>query len=612
MDQQQAHEYQLMERPEPVSIDSEGSNSSDDVLNPPYIVRPGPIIGEPYDPQMATSNGVVSSPPPGQASYGSWKTATPTRPRGSSASTPASDKVSSLDGTPLIERELRTQQRPSHQVRTPSNTYAPQRRPPPFVSFKDTRQRSSSTKRTPRRDPNAQYRAQEKAYVQRIREDPQGWYSRFEDSGMPMTGESDIEDPSPSSEVPLEDDGYDADTQLLITDDNQPTMEELKHPKNQERLEWHSMLASVLKGDVVKQEKQRLLGSAESTRSAAQNHAIWLGVRARVCGRSVVLQRKLIDEARSGLAPIIEEIINFEIQGETEIGKSPFKQVEDIVAQVEKCEELYSTHKELEGAYPRVASEEYRSSRDAVYAWHNTTILINTELAILQKWVGNAELDFSKAAKRPGVSDLADESPFLDRIMKEDGLKTLQGEHNMLNGIEAVIQKAKSTLIENAASFVKRHLPPYIEELLILINFPSRLIQEIIRVRFSYAKNMKDPAQQSPILVDQMITQFQILMRTAVDIKHRYTDIARPEPGWDLPPCIDDNFDTIVLDALRYYFRLLNWKLQANKNTFKEAEILEQEWGFCNEIGRQLVGGDIEVAEQFRYETCLCYTDIAN
>ncbi|RDW76477.1 putative MAP kinase kinase kinase SskB [Aspergillus mulundensis] len=601
MDPQPVHEYQLMERPDVGQIDSDGSGSSDDLINPPYVVRPGPVIGEPYDTQMA-SNPINSSPPQAHPALSSWATATPTRPRGASVGTPAFEKMSSpvIDGTPLVERELRMQQRPSHPARTPSNTYAPQRRPPPYISFQDDRQRSSSSKRTPRRNPDAQYRAQEKAYVQRIREDPQGWYSRFEDNGMGITGDtSDLEDPSPSSEMPFEDDAYDPDIQLFIADDNQPSAEELKNPKNQERLEWHSMLASVLKGDVVKQEKQRLLGSAEPNRSAAQNHAIWLGVRARMCGRSVALQRKLIEDQRGALGPVIEDIIKFEIKGETEIGKTPIKQVEDIVDQIAKCESLYSTHRELESAHPRVASEEYCSSRDAVFAWHNTTILINTELAILQKWVGNAELDFSKAGFKPTNSDLSDDTSFLDRIMKEEGLKTLQGEHNMLNGIGAVIQKAKNTLIENATSFAKRHLPPYIEELLILINFPSRLIQEIIRVRLSYARNMKDPAQQSPILVDQMITQFQILMRAAVDIKQRYLDIARPEPGWDLPPCIDEGFDTVVLDALRYYFRLLNWKLQANKNTFKEAEILEQEWDFCNEIGRQLESGDIEVAEQF-------------
>lgn len=494
-------------------------------------------------------------------------------------------------------------QRPSAPARTPSNTYAPQRRPPQYISLQSDRQRSSSTKRGTRRDPNAQYRAQEKAYVQRIRANPQAWYNHFDDtqSANMMVADADLEDPSPSSEVPFDDDSYDPDTQLFLPDDNMPTIEELKNPKNQERLEWHSMLTSVLKGDVVRQEKQRLIDSTESKRSAALGHALWMGVRARTCGRSLALQRKLIEDSRAQLGPLIEEIINFQIKGETEIGKPPRQQVEDVVAKVEKCEVLYSTSKEMEAANPRTASEEFYSSRSAIFSWHNITALINTELAVLQSWVGNDALDFSQPRQKHENSELSEDSSFLDRIMKEDGLKTLQGDHSMLNGLGRVIQKAKGTLIENSEAFAARHLPPYIEELLTLINFPSRLIQEIIRVRLSYAKNMKDPAQQSPILVDQMISQFQILMKVATQIKQRYLEISRPEPGWDLPPCVDENFDSVVLDAMKYYFRILNWKLNANKNTFKEAEILEQEWEFSYVIGRQIENGDIEVAEQFRY-----------
>ncbi|PYH87199.1 MAP kinase [Aspergillus uvarum CBS 121591] len=599
MESQQDRGFQIMEHPDMNNHDSDGSGSSDELLQQPYSIRSDSSFTENFDSQIPTpASTIANSPTPSLPSgIPPWVTGTPSRPRGASVGASALDKAQPVDGLPGDSRS----QRPSGPARTPSNTYAPQRRPPQYISFQNDRQRSSSTKRTPRRDPNAQYRAQEKAYVQRIRADPQAWYNHFDEAQnmSPGIGDSDLEEPSPSSEVPFEDDAYDPDIQLFLNDDNLPTIDELKNPRNQERLEWHSMLSSVLKGDVVKQEKQRLLGSTDSKRSSAQNNAIWLGVRARTCGRSVALQRKLIEEARSGLGPIIEEIIKFEIKGETEIGKPPIQQVEDIVGQIERCESLYSTHKELESAHPRIASDEFRSSRDAVLAWHNTTILINTELAILQKWVGNDELDFSKPRTKSINSDLSDESSFLDRIMKEDGLRTLQGRQNMLNGVGEVIQKAKNTLIENASSFAKRHLPPYIEELLTLINFPSRLIQEIIRMRLSYAKNMKDPAQQSPILVDQMLSQFQILMKVAVDIKQRYMDIARPEPGWDLPPCIDENFDSVVLDAMKYYFRLLNWKLNANKNTFKEAEILEQDWEFSNEVGRQLEGGDIEVAEQY-------------
>lgn len=518
----------------------------------------------------------------------------------------------------MSDRELRPQ-RPSGPARTPSNTYAPPRRPPQF-SVHSSSQLPYSAKRPSRRDPNAQYRAQEKAYVQRVRQGPPNeWFS----IGPQIMGISDIdldlEDESPSSEAQFDNDTDYADVHLAFeNEDIQPTLEELQNPKIREKLEWHSMLASVLKGDVVKQEKRRLIGTGEPKTLNDINPDVWIGVRARMCGRPEMLQKKILEYERSQIGPTLEEIISFKIKGETEIGKPPLKQVEDIVAKIENVESLYSTNRELRDHHKRADSDEFISSCDAIISWYNTTQLINTQFAILQRWVGNEELDFTLPISKPAhAADLADEGSFLDRIMKEDGLKSLQGDrytvdvlgrprknNSMLEGIGEVIKKAKSTLIENSEAFAERHLPPYIEELLILISFPSRLIVEIIRVRLSYAKKMKDPGQQSPMLLDQMIVQFQLLMKIAVEIKQRYLVIAEPEPGWELPPCFEESFDTVVVDALKYYFKLLNWKLSANKNTFKEAEILEQEWDFSNEIGRQFDGGDIEVAEQFRYVGC--------
>jgi len=172
-------------------------------------------------------------------------------------------------------------------------------------------------------------------------------------------------------------------------------------------------------------------------------------------------------------------------------------------------------------------------------------------------------------------------------------------EKGMLVGLSTVINKSKETLIRNYESFQKRHLPPYIEELLTLISFPNRLIEEIVKVRLAYAKKVKESAQQSPMMQDQMIGQFQLLLKLAIRIKIEYLAIALPEPGWDLPPCMDESFDQTILDALKYYFKMLNWKLSGNKNTFKEAELLFEQWDFANEIGKHLQGGDIEVAEQF-------------
>ncbi|KAF2832808.1 Ssk2-type MAP kinase [Ophiobolus disseminans] len=502
-------------------------------------------------------------------------------------------------------------------IRTVSNAYAPARRPQQYsLNSSAHRTRNTSASRA-RRNPNADYRAQEKAYVQRIRQENE--QDDFFDPAIrtPSLGystDSETDEESPSTAEYVDNDPYDQETLLYYgnNDDMQPSVEELKIPANRERLEWHSMLASVLTGDVVKQEKKRLIGSTEQTGDNTMKAEIWMGVRAKVCGRSLQAQRRLVDDARGKIRANLESIISFEVEGAAEAGQTAAQQVEDIVRKIEKVESVYPTHQALEAAYPRAASQPYKDACDAVIAWHNTIALINTEMSILKKWVGNEELDFVKPRPRSSQDHhLTDESSFIDRILKEDGLKSLQGDTNLLKPLEKVIQKAKTTLIANAEKFADRHLPPYIEELLTLINFPSRLLQEIIRVRLSYAQKIKDPSQQGVMLAEQMIAQFQILLAMAGQVKESYLVISRPEPGWELPPCIEENFDTVVLDALKFYFKMLNSKLAANKNTFKEAEILEQEWEFCNKLGRQLQGGDVETAEQFSVLTSKSLTRLS-
>ncbi|MCJ1284769.1 Suppressor of Sensor Kinase (SLN1) [Xylographa opegraphella] len=595
---------QVMEHSESGVQDSGSSGDLDDFsLEQPNPRHDSSFFEEPSQAQYIPTSTIDNFTPSGYSSAPpSWNTYGQPRSRGGSTI----GITSGVDGPPMGPNGNASSRplRPAAPLRTPSNTYNPQRKPHPhFISLQSNRQRSSSGTRV-RRDPNAQYRAQEKAYIQQLRQDGNNAYF----SGEPYTPslgystDSDTDEDSPSSDIHLDNDTYDQDTQLFYNNDEiQPSSEELQVPENRERLEWHTMLASVLKGDVVKQEKQRLIGTTEQKGDKALKNEIWIGVRSRVCGRSVAAQRRMIEEGRTAMNADIETIIAFQIKGETEAGKPAVKQVEDVVQIIERCESHYPTRAAFEEAMPRAASDAFKASCNAVVSWHNTTELINTELAILQGWVGNDDLDFARTRDRggPNGAGLTDDSSFLDRILKEDGLKSLQGDHSMLLGVADVIRKAKVTLIENAESFALRHLPPYIEELLILINFPSRLIQEIIRMRLQYAKKMKDPGQQGFMMAAQIISQFQILLKLAVRIKNDYTIVSQPEAGWELPPCIDENFDLVVLDALKFYFRMLNSKLVMNKNTFKEAEILELEWEICNEIGRYLDGGDVEVAEQF-------------
>jgi mitogen-activated protein kinase kinase kinase len=498
-------------------------------------------------------------------------------------------------------------QRPTGPARTPSNTYQPytQRRPnqPTAPSFASSGGLHIKDVSRPRPIGTSTFRAQEREYVRRLRQ--QDYNSDYFDTyGSGEQYDSDSEGETPSSEGPF--DSYDdAHIMFVNTEGSQITEEDLKDSHNRERLEWHGMLEAVLTGDVVRQEKKRLIGSAdEEFGKSAHKAELWLGIRARVCGRHLPVQRRMIEEARGTLDRSVNEVINFSIAGESEAGKPPFEQVRDAIEKIETIQGLYPSSTALVAALKPATYQAYQETCGAVIAWHNVNEMINTELSILKKWVGNDDLDFQRSKENSGR--LNDETSYMDRLMKEEGLKSLHDENapdgrpkGLLDSISMVITKAKDTLIVNADAFQKRHLPPYIEELLTLISFPSRLIEEIIKVRLAYAKKMKESAQQNPMMQDQMISQFQVLLKLAIKIKSEYMALAQPEPGWDLPPCIDDEFDRVILDALKYYFKMLNWKLSGNKNTFKEAELLFQEWGFGNEVGSHLTHGDVEVAEQF-------------
>jgi mitogen-activated protein kinase kinase kinase len=241
--------------------------------------------------------------------------------------------------------------------------------------------------------------------------------------------ELELEDESPLVDAHFEADAYEGDNLLLYNqDDYEPSAEELKVPANRERLEWHGMLASVLMGDVVAQEKKRLIGSTEEKESTTMRSELFLGIRAKVCGRSLAAQRRMVDDGRTKVDALIDQITNFEIQGKDKTSKTPQEQVQDILDRWEKCELLWPTRAGLMTAKPNCASPAFNASLEAIVAWNNITQLINTELLVLQNWVGNEELDF----RRPTISanneaaGIDRETTFLDRILKDDNLKALR------------------------------------------------------------------------------------------------------------------------------------------------------------------------------------------
>lgn len=431
--------------------------------------------------------------------------------------------------------------------------------------------------------------------------------------------ETDSEGETPSSEGHFNDQNFDEG--MLFTndyDDNEPTDQDLGNPIMRERLEWYGMLQTVLKGDVVRQEKKRLIGASgpDDIKTPQFSEDLWLGIRAKATGRSLAVQRKIVEEGRNKLKSTMDEIISFKVVGQSEANRSHQDQMQDVLANIEHVESLYPSGKALATAHPTIQAS-YWEACDAIIAWHNISDMINTQLQILRRWVGNDLMDLQATKPlSPSANGIGDESSFVERLLKEDGLKSFHDDEEpekeekvqdkkkikrkpILPCITEVVERAKMATLEYHEEFRKRYFPPYDEDLLLLMTFPTRLIEEVIRVRLEYAKKMKESAQQSPMMQDQLKTQFQLLLKLAVKIKRDYHKFAANQPGWELAAPLDEAYDQVLLEALKFYFKMLNWKLSGNKNTFKEADLLFQEWDFANEAGRHLQRGNIEVAEHF-------------
>jgi mitogen-activated protein kinase kinase kinase len=88
----------------------------------------------------------------------------------------------------------------------------------------------------------------------------------------------------------------------------------------------------------------------------------------------------------------------------------------------------------------------------------------------------------------------------------------------------------------------------------------------------------------------------------ACTLKRQYETILAPDPGgnWNLPQCINEDYDSTILEALISFFKLIHWKLKSGAKGiyFKETDVLEAQWATFNDVSLTAAGGSCLVAEQ--------------
>ncbi|EJD55307.1 hypothetical protein AURDEDRAFT_132470 [Auricularia subglabra TFB-10046 SS5] len=380
--------------------------------------------------------------------------------------------------------------------------------------------------------------------------------------------------------------------------------------KTRERLEWQSMLASVMDGDVLRSEKTRIAVALESYSEEEITRHIntWVGLRARLTGRSDDVERKVLEERRIRLVePVINEVLNFHATSD-----EPLPSVHALLQRFDTAKSLYPNSRAMYADKPVCEKGEFQSRLDALVAWWNLATTLPHQLSTLQKWTGSETLDVNTAIpnhERPilrgdggpfGQSneEYPDTITFVERILKEDTLQ-VRFEKGALSTIHSFIKSARAAVIAHAEMFALLGLPGFEQQLAQICQFPTRLMQASLRVRVDYANKLKDP---DVLAVEQMAEDFRISLALACTLKREYEALTAPDPRglWKLPKCIADDYDAHIIEALGCLFKLIHLRLKSGEKSiyFKETDIIEAFWQIFNEVSICVAGGSTFVAEQ--------------
>lgn len=412
-----------------------------------------------------------------------------------------------------------------------------------------------------------------------------------------------------------------------------------------ERLQWQTMLAQVMTGDILKSErgriapteKERLYDDDKAYLQEVYKEIIWSGIRLKIYGRLEEEQKQYVLYARTIADEVISDIMSFKV--DLAAADLPMDQITEILDRYDKITEYWGDLTQMRVEKPMCATEEFQDRIDALTAWKNINELLHHEVDLLKEWIGieeplgiedlgttTATADsaavnqlITAAVSNPhdsahdAVSILSTESPpaggilpgegsFAERLMKEKDINTVFKRRLVLH-LGRWIAKAKFLLLMYGPIFEQLGLPVYLKSVLNVARFPMVLIKEIIKVRLQYARKLRSPTM---MMIDQMLGDFKLYVSLALEIREGMSQYAHPQPGWEnVDLTVDEDFEQAIMECTNFSLELLGRKLLDSTRlrklfrTFREPDELAEQWEFFKLIGFRLGKGGALILEQF-------------
>ncbi|KAF9821817.1 hypothetical protein IEO21_00247 [Rhodonia placenta] len=388
--------------------------------------------------------------------------------------------------------------------------------------------------------------------------------------------------------------------------------------EDRERLEWQTMLASVLAGDVLRTENTRIAVALRSTHEEENNPRanLWLDLRAKVHGRSIEDERRKLEERRlRTVDPVIKEIMSFRVvdpspgSGESRATHA-LRQVNSVLHRLEVAHSLYPSLRAFSADSPASNEDAFLTRCDVLNTWSTVITSLRQLINRLRKWTGSDTLDVTKPTSAPatpfgtqhGHGESSSGNPtgttFVDRLLKEESIQR-QFEKGSMTTIHALVGTTRDAHVNLAPMFAEMNLPSFEKELVPLVSFLTNLAQAVLRVRLDYAQRLRNP---DVLIIDQMTEDLKVKIGFACTLKRQYEAFLIPDPNgnWKLPPCISEDYDSVILEALTFFFKLIHWKLKSGARGiyFKETDVIEAQWATFSDVSLTIPGGASLVAEQ--------------
>ncbi|SCW00310.1 LAFE_0C01332g1_1 [Lachancea fermentati] len=370
-----------------------------------------------------------------------------------------------------------------------------------------------------------------------------------------------------------------------------------RNPLVMERLEWQTMLANVLRGDIVKSEKSKIANQTRQIGFDSQYaDELWLELKAWMNCRSVEDESRSLEYLKSSTDSLFEEIMALHFDDDTTV-----KEAEDILKpladQFHKVTSYWKNLQHMHYEKSLTGSEEFGQRIAAMNTFLTLKHAFESEIQTLKDWTGNDALDVQFASTMNDIEGLyKNDRPFAEKVLKERDIESIFQKKIFFRHAPWIL-KAKVAMFTLAPVFEKMNVPLLNKELEILLMFPLKLVQEIIKIRLDYARKLKNPTM---MMIDQMIDDFSSYIRISVQIKHTVVVYCS---DWNFGKQIESSFDDMVNEAIRYLFKLLHLKLldSARKSfkTFKEPDELLKHWDQLKNVGCFICGAGKVIAEGF-------------